>query len=438
MNYLILSHAPWEDYPYKRLLDLLPERAEVCFAGRLTSEQQADSGIRPVSLAELKTLDGKGYTVLVSSPYWLQDVLALKPGHIVALLEPCPEGEDHTMWDKYSALLAARAGLVGTASERLYLEQNLYRPKVVYLGGDHPLSCGLIRRGDRLFFLTDYEAIWTRALTELWQPASPGAGGWLFTQYRLRADFYVSMCGKMPAQPTVHYLAATYLYLLGDEAAGRYLARSFELMLLHDYTDCLHSHYRFFSAIEAKKGNLELAVAQYEITAFTEEERKTAVELRQWLDNGQFELLQAEIFRVNEDIAEAVRILENLSCPEAQPLLLQNYITSYQWDKALQLQRESALNGGEAGYIALPDGAVLPGSAVHPASTVLLAGTEIPVYGGIQLPVIEGTLHLLHGRRHAAIRSFLRVAGAGGEARTLFAEMADLEEAVGRLKGEDR
>ncbi|MNL71847.1 hypothetical protein D3C87_1970700 [compost metagenome] len=69
---------------------------------------------------------------------------------------------------------------------------------------------------------------------------------------------------------------------------------------------------------------------------------------------------------------------------------------------------------------------------------MLLAGTEIPVFGGIQLPVIEGTLHLLHGRRHAAIRSFLRVAGAGGEARTLFAEMADLEEAVGRLKGEDR
>lgn len=438
MNYLILSHVPWEDYPYKRLLDLLPERAEVCFAGAMASDQQADSGIRPVSLAELKTLDGKRYTILVSSPYWLQDVLALKPRYIVALLEPCPEGEDNTMWNKYSALLAARADLVGTASERLYLEQNLYRPKVVYLGGDYPLSCGLMRRGDQLFFLTDYEAIWIQAVTELWKPASPGAEGWLFIQHRLRADFYVSMCGRMPVQPTVHYLAATYLYLLGEEAAGRYLARSFELMLLHDYTDCLHSHYRFFSAIEAKKGNLELAVAQYEITAFTEEERKTAMQMRQWLDNGQSELLQAEIYRVNEDIAEAVRILENLTCPEAQPLLLQNYITSFQWDKALQLQRESGLSGSEAGNIPLPDGAVLPNCATHPASAVLLAGTEIPVYGGIQLPVIEGTLHLLHGRRHAAIRSFLRVAGAGGEARTLFAEMADLEEAVGRLKGEDR
>jgi hypothetical protein len=49
--------------------------------------------------------------------------------------------------------------------------------------------------------------------------------------------------------------------------------------------------------------------------------------------------------------------------------------------------------------------------------------------------VIEGTLHLLHGRRHAAIRSFLRAAGADHQARPLFAEMADLEEAVGRLRG---
>ncbi|MNO12152.1 hypothetical protein D3C76_17560 [compost metagenome] len=438
MNYLILSHVPWEGYPYKRLLDLLPERADVCFAGEMTSGQRGDSGIRPVSLAELNTLDGERFTVLVSSPYWLPDVLALKPAYTVALLEACPEDEDNMMWDKYSALLAARADLVGTASERLYLEQSLCRPKVIYLGGDYPLSCGLIRRGEQLFFLADYEAVWTRALTELWQPAFSEAEGWLIVQRRLRADFYVSMCEKMPGQPTVHYLAATYLYLLGDEAAGRYLAKSFELMLLHDYTDCLHSHYRFFSAIEARKGNLALAVAQYEITAFTEEERKTALQMRQWLESGQSGLLQAEIYRVNEDIAEAIRILENLSCPEAQPLLLQNYITSFQWEKALQLQRESGFSGGDAGSIPLPDGAVLPGSAILPASAVLLAGTGIPVYGGIQLPVLEGTLHLLHGRRHAAIRSFLRVAGAGGEARTLFAEMADLEEAIGRLKGEDR
>lgn len=436
MNYLILSRVSWEEYPYKRLLDLLPERADICFAGGMTPEQQACSGIRPVALTELNTLDGGSFTLLVSSPYWLPDVLALQPAYTVALLEPCPEGENESMWEKYSALLAARADLVGTVSERLYLEQNLCRSKVVYLSGDYPLSCGLLRRGERLFFLSDYEEVWTRALTGLWQPACSGAGDWLVIQRRLRATFYVSMCGKMPHQPTVHYLAATYLYLLGDEAAERYLAKSFELMLLHDYTDCLHSHYRFFSAIEAKKGNLALAVAQYEITAFTEEERSTAVQMRRWLDSGDSGLLQAELYRVNEDVAEAIRVLENLPCPEAQPLLLQNYIASFQWEKALQLQRLAALSGSEAGVIPLPGGAVLQqGGGMPPASTALMAGTGIPSYGGIQLPVIEGTMHLLHGRRHAAIRSFLRVAGAGGEARTLFAEMADLEEAVGRLKG---
>ncbi|MBW4085581.1 hypothetical protein [Paenibacillus sp. S150] len=430
MNYLILSLGSWDEYPYKRLLELLPDRADVCFAGELTSGQQADSGIRPVPLADLNNMDASEFTMLVSSPYWLPDVLALQPAYMVALLAPCPEGEDKALWDKYSGLLAARADLVGTASERLYLEQNLSKSEVVYLSGDYPLSCGLIRRGERLFFLSDYEAIWTRALTELWQPSSSKTGSWLILQRRLRADFYVSMCGKMPAQPTVHYLAATYLYLLGDEAAGRYLAKSFELMLLHDYTDCLHSHYRFFSAIEAKKGNLALAAAQYEITAFTEEERQAAAQMRQWLDNGQYELLQAEIYRVNEDIAEAIRILEKASCPEAQPLLLQNYITSFQWEKALQLQRATGLGVSEA--------AGPPSFAGAALTSVTVGGSGIPSYGGVQLPVIEGTLHLLHGRRHAAIRSFLRAAGAGGEARALFAEMADLEEAAGRLKGENR
>lgn len=33
MNYLILSSVPWDAYKYKRLLDLLPDRGEVLFAG---------------------------------------------------------------------------------------------------------------------------------------------------------------------------------------------------------------------------------------------------------------------------------------------------------------------------------------------------------------------------------------------------------------------
>jgi hypothetical protein len=114
-------------------------------------------------------------------------------------------------------------------------------------------------------------------------------------------------------------------------------------------------------------------------------------------------------------------MLSGSSYMEAKPLLLLNYIETYQWEKALQLQREMEA-GSEAGV----------GTA---------AGTSPAARGGAaaaasqQLPVIEGTLHLLHGRRHAAIRSFLRAAGADHQARTLFAEMADLEEAVGRLRG---
>jgi hypothetical protein len=306
----------------------------------------------------------------------------------------------------------------------------------VYLSGDQPLSYGLLRREERLYFLSDFEALWNRALTELWQPPAPSGGesgsseGWQDIQRLHRTAFYLSMCAKMPHQPSVHYLAASYLYLQGDEAASLYLAKSFELMLLHDYTDCLHSHYRFFSAIEAKKGNLELAVRQYEITAFTAEERAKAAQMRQWLSGGetQQELLRAELFTVNEDGAAAADILSRLSGPEARQRLLLNCIGTFQWEKALELYGEMEADG-----TAVAENAGLAGIAG-------LAGLVPPAGEGAslsaaQLPVIEGTLHLLHSRRHEAIRSFLRSAGADQGARQLFAEMADLEEAVQGLRG---
>jgi hypothetical protein len=276
----------------------------------------------------------------------------------------------------------------------------------------------MVRREERLFFLADYEAVWHYALGGLWNSVTVP---WSDIQRRQRADFYLGMCLKMPHHPTVHYMAASYLYLLGDKTAALYLKHSLELMLLHDYTDCLHSHYRFFSAIEAKQGNLELAAVQYAITAFTAEERARAADMQRWLDNGQTELFLAEIFRANEDAAAAVAILEEMPGLEAKSLLLLNYIETCQWEKALELQHAMAGAGGDPSAVALGMATTLgPGAAAA---------------AGLQLPVIEGTLHLLHGRRHDAIRSFLRVAGTEHEARTLFAEMADLEEAVHKLRG---
>lgn len=419
MNYIIFSGVPWEEYSYKRLLEVLPEREDIVFTEKMTLLQQEDSGIRALSLAEVYTLPAKEYTALVSSPYWLQDVLAFGPAFIIALLERCPEGEDVNLWDKYSGLLAAKADLVGTASERLYLEQLLSRSGVVYLSGDDPLSYGMIRRGERLYFLADFEAVWKKALEELWLlpdtdcPDEP----WAEIQLRHRADYYLSMCGKLPQQPTVHYLAASYLYLLGDSRAAELLTKSFELMLLHDYTDCLHSHYRFFSAIGAKRGNLDLAVRQYEITAFTAEEKALSAQLQRWLGSGVRELVQAELYRVNEDSAAAIRLLAGMDSLEAKSLLLLNYMDTFQWEKALRLQQE------------------LDSMPAEPSSLMLFQGSGAIASVLLQTPVVEGTLQLLCGKRHAAIRSFLRAAGADQGARALFAEMADLEEAVGRLRG---
>lgn len=80
----------------------------------------------------------------------------------------------------------------------------------------------------------------------LWQDSTISPADWVIIQLELRADYYISMCAKLPSQPVVHYLAASYLYLLGDSVANRYLTQSFELMVLYEYLDCLHSHFRFF------------------------------------------------------------------------------------------------------------------------------------------------------------------------------------------------
>ncbi|AIQ25953.1 hypothetical protein NSQ90_25485 [Paenibacillus sp. FSL H7-0737] len=395
MKYLILSGGSWEDYEYKRLLELLPNREGVCFAGRMTSEQQTNNQIRAVAAADIYSLNMKQYTILVSSPYWLTEVLSLQAAYVVALLERCPEEEKKWLWDKYSGLLGAKADLVATRSERIYLEQSLRREGVLYLGGDQQESYGATFQGDRLYFLTDYEVLWRKAIVNLWQDSTISPANWFTIQLELRADYYISMCAKLPSQPVVHYLAASYLYLLGDPVANRYLTQSFELMVLYEYLDCLHSHFRFFSAIEGKTGDLETAVQQYTITAFTAEEKRDAERLRGWLHSGQYELVRAELFRLNEDEAAAVRILSSLTTSEAKLLLIQNYIRTFQWEKALELQQD--LEGSVDG-------------------------------------VIEGTIHLLHGRRHEAIRSFLNAAGQDNQAWPLLSEMADLEEAVKRLK----
>ncbi|MEK3791411.1 hypothetical protein MKX42_06720 [Paenibacillus sp. FSL R7-0204] len=441
MNYIVLSRTAWEDYEYKRMLELLPERGEVCFTGAMTPVQQRSSQVRSVTLPELYKLNLQEYTLLVSSPYWLPDVLALQPAYTVALLESCPAGEDAALWDKYSASLGALADLAGTSSERIYLEQNLRRGQIVYLNGDEPVSYGLLRRGERLYFLSDAEAIWNRALTKLWQsPDSVDDGeSYLDIQRRLRTRFYLSMCAKLPGEPSVYYLAASYLYLQGDETAAQLLAQSFELMLLHGYTECLHSHYRFFSAMEAKKGNLALALRQYEITAFTEEERARVTQMKLWLHGGEVQqgLLCAELMTVNEDYAAAIELLGQLPGPEAKQRLLHNYTATFQWEKALQLHQELAGKAGDTGSSSAAEsteGKVGNMQGASPGRETSSADELAERIAG-QMSVIEGTLHLLYGRRHEAIRSFLRCAGADQGARQLFAEMADLEEAVQKLRG---
>lgn len=116
--------------------------------------------------------------------------------------------------------------------------------------------------------------------------------------------------------------------------------------------------------------------------------------MESWLHSGQDELVRAELFHRNEDEAAAVRILSPLTSSKAKALLVQNYVRTFQWEKAIELQHEQE-NVDEA---------------------------------------MEGTIHLLYGRRHEAIRSFLNAGGQDNQAWPLLSEMADLEEAVRRLR----
>lgn len=377
MNYLVFGHA---GFNHDRILNILPDKEEIIFIRRMDEKGAIDENTRFLSLSELVSLDSRKYTAIVSSPYGLQHVLAFQPLRIIACIPSGSELENTTLWNKYIGLLASYSDIVITESERTYLELTLER--------------------DRVFLLRDSEELVQRAIISMFKGEM--LQEWVTKQWEARKQFYLTMHEQQGPHETICYLLASYLYFLGDASAKSYLGISFEQMIQKEYSQCLNTHFRFFSAIEVKAGDLEKAIRTYEITAITHEERKSIENIRSWQEQGEWRLIQAEIFKANDDYRAAIKVLEDMGAKnslQAATMRLQNYLHTFRWKDALALLDNYALSDENR----------------------------------ITAEVIRGNIHLIHNKHHLAIRTFLRASVEDWNVLANMNEIVALEEAV---KGE--
>lgn len=404
MKYMIFSHNGWGNFPYKRLLELLPDREEVHVVGEVMEEDEQVYGVNSFSLTNMLSLDLTEYTAIVCSPYWLQTVIPLQPQFVIALLDKCPNDQDKEIWNKYSELLAARADIVGTVSERIYLEQCLRREGVLLLHGENPLTYKTVTHRQDTLFLNDYETIWFEVISCL-NKGNP-FHQWVSVQWEIRCKYYTDLVEKYPYHAAISYLAASYLYLLGRSSEGvPYLVNSFEQMILNDYLDCLHSHYRFFSSIAAQEGDLEKAIRVYAVSVYTEEEQMKVREMWNWLEQGKGELVKAEIFRLNEDYASAIRTLIPLNTSESKLLLRNNYVQTCCYEEVMNITEEVSLS-----YV----------------------GDYELSYVDLQL--IKGTVHMLHNKHYEAVTAILKAATIELSSLQWLTEMSSYEESARVLR----
>ncbi|OXM85069.1 hypothetical protein [Paenibacillus rigui] len=385
MKYLVFNPTVRSEFPYPAFLDRLPQ-------------PEAVIQMEAAALPGLKDWNAEEYTAIVASPFWITTVLSFRPKKIICWMEPCPKGVAAGLWNKYYGLLAASSQLVVTPSERIYMEQCLQRDAVFWIE-----TAPAVTQEEQAHHM-EQEQILDQALAAF--SCGEPLELWVTKQWEARERYYTGLHAVLGPHETISYLLASYQYFLGRPEARDTLTVSFEQMLLQDFHDCLHSHVRFFSAMEARFGSLEKAVRQFEITAFSAEDRALTAKLYQWLQQGWPELVKAELYRVNEDYRSAIQLLERMPEEGQAPLLkLQNYIHVFRWEEALTFIDRSLLPLG------------------YPAAE----------------PILRGTLHLIHNRRRMAITDFLRESMKDWHALSHLDDMAAFEQAsLAILTGEEK
>lgn len=402
MNYVCFGHTSRDVFPYDKLLRLLPDGGELLY---IIDFHHADDSrnVGAVHSTLLDDLDANQTVAFVTHPYWVQEVIRFSPKYTVAIITPPPTQEGSILWEKCWSFLSARATIVCTESEKVYLEQCFRRNAVFLISGEDLSSYDLCKWKGETLFLRDYEVLFRDAIGRMIRDHS--LEDLVERQWSIRRTYYQKLMEQVGVHETVHFLLAVYSYLLQEEDAPTYLLQSFEQSLLAGNKACLKTHYRFLSAMEAKAGNLPRAVTIYGNTALLPDEKKHYLSLLALLEQGEENLVKAEIFRLNEDYKSAVEVLIRSFSDRARRTLFQVYLQAGNMENALQTIKPSDL-----------------ASASDFQNYTLLAGT----------------VRAMFGERHEAIHLFLKAATYDHEAIQYILELSNLDEALDKLKGGDR
>jgi hypothetical protein len=398
MNYALFASGAVEDFPYRRLLSLLPEREEIYWVTHRPVEQRQEGQVRILSREELGMLDPGRTVAIVTHPLWIQVLARFAPHSCIAILTPCPEGESALLWEKYCTHLAALATMVCTPSEQIYLEQCFRRASVLLLTGEETVAYDLHETQHDILFLRDYEVVFRDAVRAMIEEQS--LDSWVRCQWLSREKYYREMLTEVRSHDTIAFLLSVYQYLLNRKEARDSLLHAFEHAVLAGKADALQNHFRFLSAIEAKVGDVEHAVSLYGITALSDQEKRSYRSLLEFLVQGEHALVLAEIFRLNDDFLAAESILREQKSDQARRIWLQIALKTGNLDRALELLCESDLRSKRDRRDA------------H---------------------LLKGTFYLMRGERFPAIQSFLKAATYDQEVLDYIVEIRELEEAIRRL-----
>lgn len=285
----------------------------------------------------LARVDPEQTVALVSNPFWIRVINQFNPKFLVAIIPSHTDEEDTILWEKYWTHLAAKATMVCTDSERIYLEQCFQRDSVFFLHSDNHLTYDIQAvKGDPLL-LRDYEVLFRDAIATMLNSNNQSLNDLVKSQWRLRIEHYHQLVGNIAARETAYFLLAVYHYLLGGSDARSYLLQSFEHTLLAGHANSLTTHYRFLSAIEAKAGELARAVSTYGITATQPEETAIYQNLLDLLERGERELVRANLYLLNDDYKSATALLLKMPTELARRTLFQAYMRMGELERAVQL-----------------------------------------------------------------------------------------------------
>lgn len=358
----------------------------------LAVADDAPSTVERLSFEQLDMVEWGSASAIVMHPAWVHIALPLKPRCLVAML-PGPEQAEEELWTKCRSWLCAYASLVVAGSEAFYLEQSFRRGSVFLMDG-----------------LDETSDLFAKQAVE-WHIDGFESETLIRLQQRHRANWRHELLQKQEQEAGASangyadglFFHSVYRYLTGEaEYARKLLLASFEQMLLEGREHTLQNVYRFLSAIELEQGRLQDAVRTYGYTAYGETEWRYADQLSEWLACGKRELAKAQLYRLNDDYRKAAALLEPLAeDPEARTLLIAVRMQMGRLDRALAL--------AEAGEYRQTAG------------------------DRRQWQHLKGTVLLLEGRRHEAIRSFLQAGENRQEELNAMIDLAVMDGAAREL-----